>query len=84
MVNVVCQSDESFSMRNNDDRHFALHRLQGFSDLDFTGHVDLAGRLVQNENLRVAQYRSGESNSLALSTAESLPRLTYDGFVAVA
>ena len=59
VVDIVSQGDECFAVRDDDNGQLALHRLQGLTDLDFAGHIDLASRLIQNENLRLAQDGSG-------------------------
>lgn len=84
VVDIVSQSEERLPVGDNDDGQLTLHRLQRFPDLNFTGHIDLAGRLIQNENLRFSQDRSSKSNALALATAQALTGLTDDRIVTFA
>ena len=44
------------------------HAVHGLLDLPLRLHVDRARRLVEDENARVVQHRSGDGDALALSS----------------
>jgi hypothetical protein len=57
---------------DDDDRHLTLHGLQRLSDLQLTRHIDLAGRFVQDEDLGLAENRSGQGDPLSFDGASVL------------
>jgi hypothetical protein len=60
----------------DDDRRAALGELlQHFVDQPFALDVDLAGRLVEDEDIRVAKDDAGQGDALPLTAGEAVAPL---------
>lgn len=61
-----------------------LHQLgQASQDESFAFRVEVTGRFVQNQDLRVGQHSSRDRHSLALSTAETHSPFTNQRVLAI-
>ncbi len=79
----VCVAD-SAEMMCDDDGRSTLHQLvQGFDDRLFGGRIQTHGRLVKNQDGRIANDRPGDGNSLALTARERDAALADHRVVAV-
>ena len=70
-------------MGDDDDGELPLHGLQRLPNFKLAIHIDLAGRFIEDQDLRSPEDRSGQRDSLALATAKPLPPLPHDGLIPV-
>ncbi|MCY1425496.1 hypothetical protein D9M71_412850 [compost metagenome] len=70
-------------MRDQQHRLAFHHRLQALLEAFFTGVVHGAGRLVQQQDLRVEQQRTAQGDVLPLAARQVLPAFTHLQLVAV-
>ena len=69
-------------VRDQDRRATAHQRLQPVEHRGFAGGVEAAGRLVEDEDRRVAQQRAGDADALALAARQREPLRAEVGVVA--
>ena len=63
----VGQRDHAYAMRDHERRAIARKFLQHVEDQLLALNIDLACRLVEQQNFGIAEDRAGERNSLPLA-----------------
>src|SRR6185437_4637313 len=72
----VDQRQQRRTMGRNDDGHLALgENLQAFEELGLAAHVEMRGRLVEEQHLRLADQHPGEPDRLLLAAGQAAPAL---------
>ena len=80
---VVRERDRRESVSDDDRRSSAHDLAQPGSDLRLRGRVDRRGCVIEDEDPRIDQERTGDRDALALSSGEGDAALADDGLVAV-
>src|SRR3954447_8104694 len=73
----------ALAVRDHDQRAIAAKFGERFVDQPLAFDVDLAGRLVENQDFGVAEESTGQGNTLALPAADTLAVGTHNRVVAV-